>query len=325
MKFIELKSSLKESLGAIYHLDGNDRYVLLNALELIEKRIGLNYPEMNKTSFNNESKYSLDDVIQSASSMPFGDEKRLVVVWDTSIKASEYAKFEKFVQGGGAEYCVFVFISSSPNEFCKKVKNLAVVVDCNKLDEITLKKWIVAKVGRSGLQIEEGAVALLIDYSNSSLARINSELDKLLSVGEPIITSSLIESFVVPDREYQIYELTDAISKGESERVFNIVETIMAHEKYPIGIIQYLYQSFRKLLFIVLSKKSDEDLAVMLKVKPYAVKMSRIQASKFTPKELKKINEQLSNLEFDIKAGRANVQNSVIYAICKILMIRQVK
>ncbi len=325
MKFVELKSSLKDSLGAIYHLDGNDRYVLLNALELIEKRLGLSYPEMNKTVFNNENKYSLDDIIQSASSMPFFDEKRLVIVWDTSIKASDYAKFEKFVQGGGSESCLFVFISSSPNDFCKKLKNLAVVVDCNKLDEITLKKWIVAKVGRTGLQIEEGAVALLIEYSNSSLARINSELDKLLTMGEQVISSKLIEKYVIPDREYQIYELTDAISKGESSRVFNIVETILAHEKYPIGIIQYLYQSFRKLLYIVLSKKSDDDLAVIFKVKPYAIKMSRIQASKFSAKELKKINEQLSNLEFDIKAGRANLQNSVTYAICKILLIRQVK
>ena len=324
MKFVELKASLKSSLGGIYHLEGDDRYVLINALELIEKRVGLTYPEMNKTIFNNESKYTLDDIIQSALSMPFGDEKRLVVVWDTPLKSADYTKFEKFIQGGGAESAVFVFISSSPNEFSKKMKNISVVVDCNKLDDATLKRWIVAKVSKEGLQIEEGAVSLLIEYSNSSLARISTELDKLTTMGEGVISSSLIESFVIPDREYQIYELTDAISKGESDRVFNIVDTILAHDKFPIGVIQYLYQSFRKLLYIVLSKKSDDELSQAFKVKPYAIKMSRNQASKFTPKQLKKINEQLSNLEFDIKSGRASLQTSVTFAICRILLIREV-
>lgn len=324
MKFVELKASLKSSLGAVYHLEGNDRFVILNALELIEKSVNLTYPEMNKTVFNNENKYSLDDILQATSCMPFGDSKRLVVVWDCALKSTDYSRFEKAVEGGGLGDCVIVFISTQPNEFCKKIKNIAVVVDCNKLDEATLRKWILTKVTKAGLKIEEAGVALLIEYSASSLARISTELDKLLTVGEEVITVSLIEKFVTPDREYQIYELTDAISKGEASRVFNIVETILAHEKYPIGVIQYLYQSFRKLLYIILSKKSDEELAVIFKVKPYAIKMSRVQATKFTPKELKKINEQLSNLEFDIKNGRANLQNSVTYAICKILLIRQV-
>lgn len=324
MKFIELKASLKEKVASVYHLEGNDRFVLINALELIEKRLDLKYPEINKTVFNNENKYTIDDVLGASMAMPFGDERRLVVIWDCSLKTADFSQFEKFIKSEGSETTVFVFVSSDSGEFSKKLKNISEVVDCNKLDETTLKRWIVAKVNKGGLQIEEGAVSLLIDYTNSSLARISTELDKLMTTGEEIINSKLIEKFVIPDREYQIYELTDAISKSESERVFNIVETILAHEKYPIGIIQYLYQSFRKLLYIVLSKKSDEELSVIFKVKPYSIKMSRVQASKFTPKELKKINEQLSNLEYEIKSGRANINNSVSYAICKILLIRQV-
>ncbi len=324
MKFVELKSSLKDSVAGIYSLEGDDRFVLINALELIEKKVDLKFSDMNKTVFNNEAKYTLDDIIASASALPFGDDKRLVVVWDTSLKVADYQKFEKFIKGGGAESTIFVFLSSTLNEFSRKMKNISVVVDCNKLDEATLKKWIVNRVNKGGLNIEEGAVALLIEYSNQSLARISTELDKLMTMGDDVIGMDLVEKYVVPDKEYQIYELTDAISKGDSDKVFNITQTILAHEKYPIGIIQYLYQSFRKLLYIVLSKKSDEELGAIFKVKPYSIKMSRIQASKFTPKELKKVTDQLSSLEFDIKAGRAPIQNSVTYAICKILMIRKV-
>ena len=128
MKFIELKSSLKDSVAGIYSLEGDDRFVLINALELIEKKIDLKFPDMNKTVFNNEAKYTLDDIISSASALPFGDEKRIVVVWDTALKANDYQKFEKFIAGGGAETTHLVFLSSTLNEFCRKMKNISLKV-----------------------------------------------------------------------------------------------------------------------------------------------------------------------------------------------------
>ena len=152
------------------------------------------------------------------------------------------------------------------------------------------------------------------------MARIETETLKLMSMGESIITQDLVDKYVVRDKEYQIYELVDFISKKDSERAYDLIETMLQTEKNAVGLVQYLYSAFRKLLLISISRESDEELAKLFKVKPYAVKMSRVQAGKFTAKQLKKINEDLSTLEFDLKRGKANQDNAVHVTIAKILM-----
>lgn len=324
MKFVELKANLKVKLEPIYILEGNDRFVIKNAIDLIDKKLNLNFPDVNKFQFNDENKYTLDEVLERSSCVPFGDDKKLVIIWDCSLKVADATKFMDFVKKGGAESTVFLFATNSTNEFVKKIKNIAVSVDCNKLDEVTLSRWVVANFNKQNVQVQENAVKLIIDYCNLSLARISSEVEKLSTIGKDVITTKEVEQYVVPEREYQIYELTDAIAKNDRIRVFDIVETMLNHDKFQIGLLQYLYQSFRKLFYISISKDSDESLAKAFNVKPYAIKMNRLQAQKFTPKQLKKINEQLSELEYNIKSGRANPNNAINYAICNILLSRDV-
>lgn len=324
MKFIELKANLKVKLEPIYILEGKDRFVIKNAIDLIDKKLNLNFPDVNKFQFNDENKYTLDEIIEKSSCIPFGDDKKMILIWDCSLKSADAPRFIDFVKKGGAESTVFLFATNSTNEFVKKIKSIAESVDCNKLDETTLSRWVVTNFTKQNVQVQEGAVKLIIDYCNLSLARISSEVEKLSTIGKDIVTTKEVEQFVVPDREYQIYELTDAIAKNDRIRVFNIVETMLNHDKFQIGLLQYLYQSFRKLFYIAISKDSDDELAKVFNVKPYAIKMNRLQAQKFTPKQLKKINEQLSNLEYNIKSGRANPNNAINYAICNILLSREV-
>lgn len=323
MKFIELKASLKNEIQSVYILEGNDRFVIKNAIDLIDKRLGLSFPDVNKLQFNDENKYTIENILDSASCVPFGDLKKLIIIWDTTLKTQDAQKFLDFIKKGGADTTIFIFAVTEANEFIKKIKTISTVVDCGKLDEVTLSRWIVANFSKNGVQIQEGAVKLLIEYCNSNLARISSEVEKLSTIGVSVVTNVEIEKFVVPEREYQIYELTDAISKNDKIKVFDIVETMLNHDKFQIGLLQYLYQSFRKLFYISISKDSDEILAEYFNVKPYSIKMSRVQASKFTPKQLKKINEQLSELEYNIKSGKANTNNAINYAICKILLTKE--
>ena len=129
-----------------------------------------------------------------------------------------------------------------------------------------------------------------------------------------------IESAVVPDKEFQIYELTNAIANKDREKVFEIVNKMLELDKNIFKLTQYLYSSFRKLLYISLSDKSDEELSRYFNVKPYAIKMNRVQIKVFSPKLLKQINKDLSELEYKIKSGQFNSDVAVDYIICKILL-----
>lgn len=318
MKFIELKKHLQSGLKPVYLIEGDDRFVVQSALKLIEKALNLSMPEVNRLVIEGE-KLTSESLIEMLLIYPFGDEKKLVVVREAKLNANEFKKIETYLKNP-SEQNVLVFVSYEASDFTKKLKPYVEFVDANKLDETSLKKWIGARLVKEGKTIEEKALLKLISYTSGDLTRLDSELFKLTAVGEEIITTSLVDKFVVPDKEYQIYELTNFLAQGDSEKVYDLIEVMQETEKNNVGMIQYLYGAFRKLLIISLSKKTDEELAVELKMKPYGVKQMRIQANKFTPKRLKKINNDLSELEFKIKAGKANQDISVHFAVSKILL-----
>lgn len=318
MKFVELKKSLSDSIANIYLIEGEDRFVVQSSLKLIENAINLSMPDVNRIVLDSD-KLSVDSVLESLESYPFGDLKKLIVVKEPKFNASEFKKLEVYLKNP-SEYNVVVFISYTSSDCTKKLKNYAEFVDANKLDELSVKKWIGAKLSKNNKQIAEQALVMLIEYTSGDLTRLESELNKLICVKEEIITKDVIEMFVVPDKDYQIYELLGFIASGNSEKVYDLIEVMQETEKNNMGLIQYLYGAFRKLLIVSLSKKTDMELAEEFKTKPFAVKQMRVQAGKFTPKILKKINKELGELEEKLKSGKANLDNAVHFAIAKILL-----
>ena len=317
MKFVELKKSLQNNLSNCYLLEGEDRYVVNNALSLIEKKVNLVLPDVNKIVFD-EDNANIEDIVFQLESMPFGDNYKLIVLKNTKpvgdIKALE--KSLKHL----ADFIVFVVCSYASCPLTKMVKNYAEMVDCSKLDAKTIAVFIGGKLKQAGVGIEQSAMEKLITYTSSNMARIETELNKLASMGEPVITEKLVDKYVIKDKEYQIYELADYLSKREADKAYDLAQTLIMQEKNPVGFIQYLYTTFRKLLLVSLSvSESDETLADVFKCKPYAIKFLRTQAKKFTPKQLKNITNSLASLEYDIKNGKANVDNAVDIILAKIL------
>lgn len=318
MKFVELKKYLTSSIDPIYLIVGEDRYIVQSAQKLIEKALNLSMPDVNKMVLEGE-KLTGENILDVLMTYPFGDSKKLVIIKDAKLSSSEIKKLESYLKSP-SDYNVLVFVNYENNEFTKKMQNFATIIDASKLDDANLTKWIGAKLYSCKKTIEEKALRMLIEYTSGDLTRIDSELSKLMSCGEDVVTVALVKQFVVPDKDYQIYELVNFLSAGDSENVYDLIEVMQETEKNNVGMIQYLYGAFRKLFIISISKKSDQELADELKMKPYGVKQMRLQAAKFSPKRLKKINNELSNLELNIKLGKANQNVSVHYAVAKILL-----
>lgn len=317
MKFIELKKQLQNSLKPIYLIEGDDRFVVKNALNLIEKSVGLAMPELNKLVIEGGKSNSAELVLDQVSSYPMMDSKKLIILKEFNT-GGDFKKLEQYFKNPN-DFTIVVVLSYAPCEFTKKLAPLVEVVDANKLDDVSIKNWICANLRKEGKSIEEKALNNLILYSSHSLTKIETELNKLVSVPGEVITDSIVDAYVTKDRDYQIFELTEYLAQGNALKVFDLVDFMLSEDKNNVGLIQFLYGAFRRLLIISLSSSSDDELGKELNIKPYAVKKSRGLASKFTPKKLKSIVNELSNLEYGIKAGKVNLDASLTVAICKIL------
>ena len=318
MKFIELKSNLQKEIKPVYCLYGDDRYVLHNALELIIKKLDFNFPDINISVFENQP-ISASSIIDNVTTVPFGDQYKLVVVKDFKIADGEVDKLKTFFKTTKNDFSVVVFMCFNEKTLIKKLSNFTEEVVCDRLESSMLKAWVAKKIQNFNISFEESALKLLFEYSGNNLSKISVEVDKFLSLGKSVITSADVEEMVIPEKDYAVYELSNAISSGNKVLAFTILNKIFETDKNYVGLIGSLYTSFRRLMYISISDASDEVLADMFKIKPYAVKMSREQAKKYTAKQLRIINEKLSEIDAGVKNGKIAPKIAIDYVVCDIL------
>ena len=150
------------------------------------------------------------------------------------------------------------------------------------------------------------------------------ELNKLISyVGDKdSIEISDIKELVTPSLEYQVFELTDALAKKNSIRVYQIISDMKAKKDEFRTLPAIIFSHFRRLFMVALNQdKNRMELSKLLGVKEYAVKMSMQQAGLFSKSQLKKINELLSQVDFELKQSNMSIDNAVGLIVLKILNI----
>lgn len=320
MKFLELKKDLAK-IRPCYIISGNDRYLCYAALNQIKAALNITLPQMNEVVLGSEA--TAEDIANAVNVFPFVDSYRLVQVNEFSQKKSAgEQELIKVLKNPMAE-CVLVFFNLDSTEALKPYMSYAATVDCNKLRPEELKPILTAKVRKSGFEISDDALNELVLFCNSDMTRINGELEKLVSYCDGRnIEKKDVEELVIEDKEYQVFQLSEFIARGEKDKALDLVYAL-TNGKSAFTLIAPLYNNFRRALYCAINRtKSDEELAETLGVQPYAIKMTRNQVGYYTPKKLKAIVDLLYNTDRNIKMGKIKEDVAIKTATLNILKIR---
>lgn len=324
VKYIELKASLKNKIENAYLISGDDRYLCYDALKKIEDSLSITIKDMNSVTISGE-KVTAKDIVDSANMYPFGDEYRLVVVKDFAPlkNKEEYKIIENYLKTPLAS-TVIVFFNPDSAEFFKGMAKLT-TIDCSKIEPKVISVFIKNKLAKNEIQASEDAIENLILFCDSDMTRITNELEKLIAyVAETkVLTAEIVKAFVVQDKEYQIYELAEFIAKGESQKAIDLVDSFMVKPGSAFVILSPLFNNYRRALFVSINKdKTPAELASLLGVKEFAIKMLKNQVSKFSPKELKQIVDMIAEYDKKIKLGEIKENVAIKTIVINILNIR---
>ncbi|MBQ9790563.1 MAG: DNA polymerase III subunit delta [Clostridia bacterium] len=329
MKFIELKKKLMEKVDNVYLISGGDRFLCFKALEQIQAKLGLQIPDMNSVTMSGEN-LEARTIVESASMFPFGDEYRLVVVKDFNPKVLGNKKspaeqiLEDYFKSPNPQ-AVLIFFNIEGDDFFKNLKTRLVHVDCSKLELSSLVSVIISSFKKENITISVDDAKTFALFCNLDMARIESEIQKLSSFAAKtgVITESDIKNNVVEDKEYQIFELSELLSKGKSYEALEMVQALSLQGKSGFSILTPLYNNYRRVLFTAINNTMrDAEIAEALGVKEYAIKMCRNQARAFTPRKLKKIVDMLAAADKNIKLGKIKEDVAVKTIIIHILEMR---
>ena len=125
-----------------------------------------------------------------------------------------------------SEQTIFVIISSSLTPNLSKIVKSVEVVECNKLPENILTAFIAKDVEARNCTITVPAAKLLIEYCASSLARIESETEKLCQITSEIKEADVANN-VNADVEYKIFELSSAITLKQGDKAMDILGSLL--------------------------------------------------------------------------------------------------
>ncbi len=320
MNFEDLKKSLKQKISNNYMLVGTDMFLLSRATQLIVDALNINMPDLNYNVFSDDE-IDMASVVQSLNTLPVFDERKCVLL-NISVKTniSNFSALSGYLTSPNPS-SVFIANVGDFGKDWNALKDRFEVVDCNKISQKFVDAFVVSECAKKGKQITAGALATLSDYTLGDMSKINNEVIKLVNyVGDrAVIEEKDVVEIVTKSMEFQIFELTEALARKDSVKVYSILDYLKAKKDSYRSLITLIYNHFRRLLHCAISKCNKSELATMLGVKEFAITKSLEQSRKFSKKQLKQINDLCMQLDYDVKLSRTSVDMAVEYLVLNIL------
>ena len=207
-----------------------------------------------------------------ASAFPLMSDRRVVIVREFE-KLSNKDLLLPYI-GNPSPSTVLVLVAARPDfrtKFYKTLEEAAMVVECRQLWENDIPIWIGSRVEKLGKAITPDACRLIQAYVGRSLREIQNEIDKLfIYVGDKkTIDAQDVNAVVGLTKQYNIFELQNAIGAKDASRAMEVVERMLEMGEKPLGMIIMLTRFYQKLWSIqeyVTQRMKPQEIATALKL-----------------------------------------------------------
>lgn len=164
----------------------------------------------------------------------------------------------------------------------KKLDKSGVVMVADKLRDYKVEEWIRTYLSErcashTQLTIDPKVPRLLADYLGADLTAIVGAVDKLidgLPEGVNVIDAALVERNVGISKDFNVFELQDALIKGDVVKANRITQYFASSKDHPmVKELGILYGFFANLMmYHYLPDKSERTAAPALGINPFFVK-----------------------------------------------------
>lgn len=306
----DLRSELKgRKFSPVYLFYGEEDFLAGEAIDLIITSALA--PEQQ--GFNLDVVYGSDadarDIVSHASSFPLMAERRVVVVKEVD-KLVNKELLTPFIERPAPSTCL-VLQAAKPDMRKKPyaiVKRTGTVIKCDPIRDYQIAGWIGTRVRQQGWEIDAEAVKILAAYVGTSLRDIQNELDKLyIFLGEKRpITPDDIRAVVGLSKEYNVFELQNAIGAKNLASAMEILTRMLDAGESPILIVVLLTRYFTtlwKLHDLRRRGTSTGELAGAIGVNPYFVKDYVAASGKYPQEQVERSYEILLAADEQLKSS----------------------
>ncbi len=253
-----LASIAKREFAPIYLLMGEESYFIDAICEQLSQTI-LTPAEQ---SFNQITVYGKDSdagqIVNLCRQMPMMGSYEVIIVKE----AQQLRQIEKLTHYTSKPQPSTILIICHKGKSVDKGSALykqclkeGVVFESLRPRDYEIAEWLLKFINKRGLKINQKSVQMLTDHLGCDIAKIAGELDKLmiaLPVGTTEITDMHIEQNIGISKDYNNFELCEAVAVKDIKRAMNIADHFAHNSKdNPLLVtIMALYNQFRDLFII---------------------------------------------------------------------------
>lgn len=308
MTYTQIINNIKQKkFEKIYLLHGEEPYYIDRICDAIIE----NALEDHERDFNQTIAYGKDcdpiALINEARGYPLMAERRLIVIKEAQgLKSME--DLETYLKNP-SDSTIFVVCHKyktvdGRSSFAKEAGKLGLVFKSEKIKDYTLPEYIIGIAKEMGFQMTQKSSMLLAEFLGNDLSRIHNEINKLAILLEKgsTINEVHIEENIGISKDYNVFELVNAVSVRDVPKAFKIVDYFDKNPKAAsiVVITSQLFTLFSRLMRLHFMEVSEAEAARILKMHPYALKMLN-PSLKIYP--AKKISSNIAHLyEYDLKS-----------------------
>ena len=315
-ELIKIQNDIKNGIiKPIYFLMGEEPYYIDKVADFIEKNILLEEEkDFNQTIFYGRD-VTIDEVISAAKRYPMMAERQVIIVKEAQELSKTIENIESYVENPmNSTVLVFCYKYKTLDKRKKVTKLLekqGVVMESKKLRDYQVGDWIKKLVASKKMNIEPKATAMLAEFLGNDLDRINNEIEKfqIILPAETTITPLHIEQNIGFSKDFNVFELRNAIGERNQLKSYQIVEYFANNQKEHPNVMTFslVFGFFVQLLqYHGLKDKNPKNAAVLLKVNPYFMKDYDVALRNYPMKKVSQIISALRDVDMKSKGVGAN-------------------
>ena len=272
----------KNIFKPFYWLEGEEEFYIDVIVNYAEHKI---LSEAD-ASFNLTVFYGKDanwtEVVNACSRYPMFAQRQVVILKEAQ-QMKDIDKLENYITNPLASTVFVVSYKGKTidgrSKLAKTLKQNGEVLTAKKLYDNQLPTWTNDFIQLKGYTITPRALTLLVDHIGNDLSRIANEFEKVsMNLSDrKNITEDDIEIFVGISKEYNVFELQEALSNKNLAKAITIIQYFEGNPKAaPIQmLLPALYNHFSKVLTVFqMGDKSEKALRPMFYNNPYAARQA---------------------------------------------------
>lgn len=314
----KLKEDIKTgALASLYVFHGEESYLKEYYRDAIEKQIAdSGFSEFNITVIDG-SDLTADILTDAVESLPFGSERKLIVIRDLDLGSAKQEIKDAFLRlfADVPEYiCMILYyeaVTYKPDKRLNLFKNLekcATVVQFDRAKGSELVNWLARRFAAHKKKIGARECDYIIYLCGSLMTNLITEVEKIAAYAKgEIITREDIDAVASRVLDASVFDLTDCVMSKDYRKALTIFRDLMEQKNEPIAVLSALIRQVQRVYAAALALQDGQGERYIAELysfrSSYPAKLLIDAARKTTVEKAAKALDICCNADIELKSN----------------------